>query len=138
MPGVLAGRGCAVVTGRARAENLCVVNVQYRLPNSRRVAALTNVRRKNVLRILTGRDGAVMTANAVAGYVRMIEIRGQPGDGSMAIITVVAARDVCRMFARGRGAVVTGSATTQYLRVIYGNRRNPYRDAVTILANVCG
>ena len=91
-----------------------------------------------MLWIFAGRDGAVVTADAVTTYVRMIEIRRQPGDCSVAIVAVVAARDVCRMFARGRGAVVTGSATTQYLRVIYGNRWNPYSDAVTILANVCG
>ena len=76
VPLILADRGYSVVTRRARAENLCVVNVQYRLPNSRRVAVFTNVRRKNVLRILAGRDGAVMTADAVTAYVRMIVVCG--------------------------------------------------------------
>ena len=73
---ILADRGCAVVAGRTGAEHLCVVNVEHRRPNCRRMTGFTNVCRKSVLRIFAGRDSAVVTADAVTGYVRMIEGRG--------------------------------------------------------------
>ena len=73
---VLADRGCAVVARRTGAEHLCVVNVEHRRPNCRRVTVFTNVGRKSVLWILASRDSAVVTADAVTRYVRMIVGRG--------------------------------------------------------------
>jgi len=136
VPGVLAVRGCAVVTGRARAENLCVVNVQYRLPNIRRVAVFTNVCRKNVLRVLARRNSAVVTADAVTGYVRMIEICGQPGDGGVAVVAIIAARDMRRMLSCCGDAIMTGAAATQNLRVVDSHRRYPHRHAVAVLTDI--
>ena len=80
VPLILADRGYSVVTRRARAENLCVVNVQYRLPNSRRMAVFTNVRCKDVLRIFAGCDCAVVAAKTIAVDIGVVEVCRQPRD----------------------------------------------------------
>ena len=69
-------------------------------------------------RVLAGRVGAVVAADAVARDIHVIEIRRDPGDGCMAVVAVVAARDVRRVLARGGIAVVTGEAGPEDLRVV--------------------
>ena len=76
VPRILADRGRAVVARGTGAEHLGVIYVKRRRPDRRRMTVFTSVRRKCVLRILSGRYRAVVTANAVSGYVGMIEIRG--------------------------------------------------------------
>ena len=45
------------------------------------MAILTDIRCQNMCRALTRRFDAVVTADAIAGDVQVIEIRGQPADG---------------------------------------------------------
>ena len=69
-------------------------------------------------RVLAGRVGAVVAADAVARDIHVIEVGREPGDGCMAVVAVVAARDVRRVLARGSVAVVTGEAGSEHLRVV--------------------
>ena len=138
MSGILADCGCAIVTRRTGAKHLGVVNVEHRRPDSRCMAVFTDVRCKRVLRVFTGCNAAVVTANAITRYVRMVEGGGRPRDGGVAVITIVAARDMRWMFAGRRNAIVAGAATSQDLRVIYSIGRHPDINVVTVLANISG
>lgn len=133
---ILADRGRSVVAGRTGTEHLCMVNVEHRRPNGRRVTVLTDVGCKYVLRVLAGRNSAVVTADAVARYVRMIKVCGQPGYGGVAVVAIIAARDMSRMLSCCGDAIMTGAAATQNLRVIDGHRRYPHRHAVAVLTDI--
>lgn len=72
---ILADCGRPVMAGRTGAQNLCVIDIQHRRPGRRRVAVFADVGSQHVLRILAGRDTAVMTADAVVCHVGMIVSR---------------------------------------------------------------
>ena len=55
------------------------------------MAIVTSIAAGNVGRIFAGRVRTVVTANAIAGDVRMIKIRWHPRHGRVAIIAVVSA-----------------------------------------------
>lgn len=82
--------GRAVVTRRAGAQHLAVVDGNDRRPNGRAVAILADVGRRGVQWTLAGRVFAVVATDAVAGDIRMIKVRGRPGDSRMAVVTVIA------------------------------------------------
>ena len=75
MPCILARRCIAVVTGRTRAQYLCVINGGHRCPGYCGVTVLANVGRQDVGRVLAGRIGAVMAADAVVRNIDVIEVR---------------------------------------------------------------
>ena len=79
-----------------------------------------------------------MAADAVAGDVRVVEVRRQPGNGRVTIVAISAARDVRRVLAGGNCAVVTGAAGAYDLRVVDCKRGCEYIDRVAILADVAG
>lgn len=60
----------------------------------------------------------VVTANAVAGNIRVIKICGYPSHGCVAIVTVVATADMRCVLADRNGAVMAGRADTDNLCVI--------------------
>ncbi len=89
-----------------------------------------------MLRIFAGCDAAVVAANAVARYVRMVKVRGQPGYGGVAVVAIIATRNMRRVLARRGHAIMTRAATAQDLCVVDTNRRYPHGDAVAILTDI--
>jgi len=107
-------------------------------PRRNGMAILADVGRQNVILIFTGRVCTVVTANAIAGDIRMIEIRRHPRHGRVAIIAVVSAGNMRWVLACRDGAVMTGYASTDNLRVINYHNRLKERCAVAIFTDVAG
>ncbi len=107
MPGILAGRGSAIVAGRARAEDLIVVHRGDGFPDISVMAVLANIGCLYVQRSLARRVSAVVTANAIVDDIHVIEVRRHPGDARVAVVAVVAARNMGRVLAGGDRAVMT-------------------------------
>lgn len=91
---VFSNRDRIVVTGVTGTQDLCVIHHQSRLPERCAVAIFTDIRRLDVVQILTGRIVAIVTATATANDIGMIENCWHPCIGSMAIIAVVATREM--------------------------------------------
>ena len=53
------------------------------------------------------RVGAVMAIGATRDDIRVIKIRGCPGDSGVAVIAIVTTRNVRQIFSGNNGAVVT-------------------------------
>ncbi len=138
MCGVLTGRCDAVVTGTTGSNHMHVIDSICGRECAGVVAIFTDITCLNVSQILACRIGAVMAATAVAGNVRVVENRRQPGDGRVAVVAIIAARNVCRVFAGGCYAIMTGSAGPDYLRVI--DRVSGYPDIrrMAIFTDVAG
>lgn len=102
------------------------------------MAILAHVGGLDVRGILAGRIGAVVTADAIAADVGVIEVCGDPAGRKVAIRAVITARQVGRCLAGCNRAIVTGLATADYLQVIYGKRRRKGTRRVTIFANIRG
>ena len=136
MCGVLAHGGYAVVAGTAGTDHLGVIDSKYRCENVRRVAVLANIAGRNVLRIFAGGIGAVMAINAIARYVQMIEVCGQPAGRRVTVVAGIAAQDVSRRLAGCGDAVMTRSADPDYLGVVDDSSRGKCVRRVTVLANV--
>ena len=75
--------------------------------------------------VLTGGAYAVMTSDAVARDIGVIEIRRTPRRGCVAVIAVIAARNVRYVFAGCRCAIVAGHTGTDDMRVLHGVGRSP-------------
>ena len=136
MPGWLALGRAAVVAARATAGDIGMIKVG-RQPRDRRMAGVAFTGSWQVLRMLAGRDSAVVAATAGSRhYVCMIEHGRNPAIGRMAVVAVVAARNVICGFAFGDAAVVTGAAGADYLRVIDPDDGFPCSRAMTIFADV--
>jgi len=85
---------------------------------------------------LARRLDAVVTAEAIASDIDVIEIGGQPAIGRVTIITVVAACNVRRVLAGRCDAIVAGATGAQYLGMVNGYCRHVGHGAVAILADV--
>ena len=107
-----------------------------RCPEHIVVTILANIGCVDMSWVLTGGACAVMTADAVARDIGVIEVRRNPGRGCVAVIAVVAACDVQQVFATCCRAVVAGHAGTNYMRMIDRVGRRPERVVVAVLANV--
>ena len=73
---MLADCGDAVMAAVATSDNLGVINGHSRRKDIGAVAIFTDICRLNVSTVLTGCVRAVMAADAVAGDIQVIEIRG--------------------------------------------------------------
>ena len=133
---IFAGRGYAIVTRAASADNLSVVNGVYWRPSVGVMAIFANVACLNVCEILARRRGAIVAVNAVIREIRMVEVRGQPANGRVTVVAIITAGDMRRGFADGRDAIMTGSTSTQYLRMVNRERRCPYIRGVAVLTNI--
>ena len=107
VPRILAGSRSAIVAGRARAQDLGVINGNDRRPDICAVAIFADVGRLWVQWPLAGRVCSVMAAGTIVDNIGMIEIRWQPGDSGMAVIAIVAAGDMRWVFANSYHAVMT-------------------------------
>ena len=122
---VLAGRGGAVVTRATGAEYLRVVDSNCWFPDSLAVAVLAYIGGLNMCGTLTRGINTVVTVDAIADDIEVIEVGRQPGDGRMTVIAIIAACDMCQVFPDRCNAVVTGSARAQHLRVVDRIDRRP-------------
>ena len=68
-----------------------MIDASSRGPRRNGMAVFTDIGRQNVILVFAGRVRTVVTANAIAGDVRMIKIRWHPRHGRVAIIAVVSA-----------------------------------------------
>ena len=133
---VFAYRDDAIMAGAASPDNLRVVNRHYGCENIGRVAVLAHIGRLNVRHILARRVGAVVTANAIARDVDVIEVRRQPGDGTVTVIAIVAAGYVRRILASRRDAIVTTATVSDDLGVIDREHRHEYGGRMTVFTNI--
>ena len=91
---MLAGRGRPIMAGRTAAQDLQVIHGVGRCPDDIVVAVFTDVGGLNVGRALAGGLDAIVTIDAVAGNVGVIEVGRYPRRGGMAVATDVTAADV--------------------------------------------
>ena len=133
-----AGRIRAVVAGTAGTQYLCVVNRCDRHKQIGVVTVFANVRCLHVRRTFSDRFRAIVARHAITDDVGVIEIYGQPGDGTVTIVAGVATGDMGRMFAGRDSAIVASATGAEDLGVIDSLCRHPYGWAVTILADVRG
>jgi len=138
VPGVFAGRHRAVMARRAGTEHLRVVDAVRGRPLHRVMAVLANVARRHVRRPLAGCVDAVVTAEAVARDIRMIEGGRYPAIRGVAVVAGIGTRDMSRIFAGRDGSVVTRGAGTEHLRVIDAVGGRPEDFVVAVLADVRG
>lgn len=133
---ILASRCDAIVATATVAENLRVIDREYRSENCCCVTVFANIRCLHMRRVLAGGKRAVVTTHAVVGIGGMIERRRQPASSRMAVIAGIAARYMQRVFADSGNSIMTGSAIAHYLGVI--NRQYWRKEGcrMAILANI--
>ena len=122
---VFTGGCCAVVAGEAGADDLRVIHGVGRVPDDIVVAILADIGGVDMCQALAGGIGAVMTIDAVACDIGMIEVGRNPRRGRMAIVAGVAAGDVSCMLARCRRPIMAGEAGADDLRMVHGIGRRP-------------
>ena len=132
---VLTGRGDAVMTRTAGAQDVRVIDCEHRRKDISVVAVFTAVTGLDVCRVLAGRIHAVVAVNAISSDVQMIEIGRQPPRRGMAIVTRIFARQMIQVFARRDNAVMAGTARTDYLHVIDNVYRGEGIRIVAVLTN---
>lgn len=135
---VLAGCGHAVVAGTTVADYLAMIDRHDRYENIRAMAVFTDIRRLNMPRVLAGRVGAVVAADAVSGDIDVVEICRQPGDRAVTVIAVVAARNVRRIFASGDDAIVACAATADYLGMVDSHCGRECIGGMAVFADIRG
>ena len=133
---ILAGGYVAVMAGRARTQDLCVVYVGCRRPDRRGVTVLAHIRCQDVCRMFASRVSAVVTTDAVARDIDVIEIGRNPRVGCVAVVAVVTTRDVRRVLAGCCVAIVAGAAGPEYLGVINHIGRRPDDVVMAVLADI--
>ena len=134
---VLAGRNRPVMAGVACANDLRVIDSEYRRENICRMTVFANIAGRDVRDVLTRRIDSVMAVDAVTRDIQVIEIGGQPADSGVAIVAVVAALDVILVLAGRRRAVMAGAASAQHLCVIDGKAWRPNVRGMAVLAHIC-
>ena len=133
---ILANRLNTIVAGRTGSKHLCMVNRHHRRKHIGRMTVFAHISGLHMCRILARCIRAVMTANAIADNVDVIEIRRQPANGAMAIIAVVAAGDMRRVLAFSNDAVMTGATAANDLGMIDDYNGHKHRGAVTVFTDV--
>ena len=132
---VLTGRGDAVMTRTAGAQDVRVIDCEHRRKDISVVAVFTAVTCLDVCRVLAGRIHTVVAVNAISSDVQMIEIGGQPPRRGMAIVTRIWARQMIQVFARRDNAVMAGTARADNLHMINNVHRGEGIRIVAVLTN---
>ena len=125
-----------VVTGRARAQYLIMIDCGDRGPDIRVVAIFADVGSQNVVLVLTRGIRSVMAARTIVNNIRVVKIGGGPGDSGMAIVAVIAACDMRRGLPCRGHAIVARTAGANNLRVVNSDCRFERHSAVTVFACV--
>ena len=89
-----------------------------------------------MLQVLARRVIAVMAADAVAHYGRMVDGCRQPAGCRVTVVAAIAGRYVRRVLAGGSNAIVAGIAGADHLRVIDCEYRCEHIGRVAVLADV--
>ena len=103
---VLAGRNRPVMAGVACANDLRVIDSEYRRENICRMTVFANIAGRDVRDVLTRRIDSVMAVDAVTRDIQVIEIGGQPASGCVAIVTGIAARHMSQVLPGSGDAIV--------------------------------
>ena len=96
-----------------------------RRPANGAVTVLAGIRGQDVVRGFAGCVNAVVTAEAVATDIRMIEDSWNPGPGLVAVVTSVGRNDVVGRLTHRRNVVVAGITAPGDSRVIHERHRAP-------------
>ena len=115
---MLSGGDDAVVTGRAGAKNLQMVNATNRSPCEGVVAVFTQIRRRNVIDGLAHCGHAVVAGKARASDTGVVEGGRDPRCSSMTIVALVAGWQVVDRFAACLAPVMAADAGAQHLQVV--------------------
>ncbi len=115
---MLAGGDHAVVTGRAGAKNLQMVNATNRRPCDGVVAVFTQICRRNVIDGLAHCNRAVVAGKARASNTGVVECGWDPCRCSMTIVALVAAWQVIDRLAVRFAPVMTAAAGAQHFQVV--------------------
>ena len=83
-----------------------MIDSQYRRKQIGGVAVFADIRCLRVSWIFADCIRTVMTAEAVARDIDVVEIRRQPGDRAVTIVAIVAAGNMCRVLAGGGNAIM--------------------------------
>ena len=134
---MLADSSDAVVAGTASANYLSVIDGDNGRPYCRAMTIFTDIRCLHVRRVLAGRLSAVMTADAVAKDVNVIEIGRHPADRRVTVIAGVAAGDVSSVLAGRTNAVMAANTITNNTTVIE-NSGKPASRVVAVVALIAG
>ena len=138
VPRILAGGRSAIVAGRARAQDLGVINGNDRRPDICAVAVFADVGRLRVQWTLAGRVCSVMAADTIVDNVCVVEIRWQPGDSSVAVIAVNTTGDMRWVLANGNHTVMTRATSPNNLSVVDSKGRDPGVWCMAIFADDTG
>ena len=103
---VLAGRNRPVMAGVACANDLRVIDSEYRRENICRMTVFANIAGRDVRDVLTRRIDSVMAVDAVTRDIQVIEIGGQPASGCVAIVAGIAARHMSQVLPGSGDAIV--------------------------------
>ncbi len=122
---ILSGGDDAVVTGRAGAKNLQMVNATNRSPGEGVVAVFTQIRRRNVIDGLAHCGHAVVAGKAAASDTGVVEGGRDPRCSSMTIVALVAGWQVVDRFAACFAPVMAADAGAQHLQVVNPEYSSP-------------
>lgn len=129
MVGMLACGDITVMATFTGTGYLRVIYVADAPPTERRVTVFAGVTRCNVVTPLTLCCTAIVTGEAVAGDIAVIEAGHMPANRGMAIIALIITAYMIHRFARGVGVVMTAIAQ-------HGRTRKPTVDMALIALDV--
>lgn len=86
---ILPRRGCAVMTYRASALDLRVVNAYHRPPYRRGMTSSAQIGSGDMRRIFTGSNNAVMARFAATKHLVVIDTQRAPTHRRVALVTYV-------------------------------------------------
>ena len=135
---VFAGSDRAVMAGRTDTDNLRVIDRYCRLEKRCAVTIFANIARQYMVLIFANRIRPIVTANAIADVVRMIEGCRYPAIGRMTCVAIVARRDMGRILAHCDRVVMARRTGADHLRMIHPVGRSKQNRVVAVLTNVAG
>jgi len=119
-----------IVTTRAGAHHLQMIDPRNRTERHRVVAVLANIGRRNVISRLTRGRRSVVAGRTIAVYAGMIEECGHPRLCPMAVVALIAGWQMAGRFSGGSAVVVAALATSVGLEMIDPRDRHPGRSPV--------
>ena len=124
-----------VVATTAVVCEICVIKC-CRYPAIGRMTIVAGVATRNMGRVFSKCDGAVMAGRAGTDYIRVIHpISGRKQHGIVAILTEIAGQYMIKIFANSLRAIVTTEAITRNIGLIEVGRYPGHR-RVAIVAGV--
>jgi hypothetical protein len=125
-----------VVAADADTQHLIVIDDCNRGERGRRMAILTEVRRRNVSNMFAGRSDAVVATHAVRCDSEMIEEDREPSGRSVARIAFGLRHRVVGRLADGLYVIVACHAAAEYRIVIHFRERKPRSRAMAVFAKL--